>query len=169
MSPDEGRLPAHAHGVAEQRNKPEGAAVPSEHQQAEEMRDDVPSTIARSDDKAVRTYKKTLESAEDSYGPGERAHRAAFSALKHTHEKVGDHWEPKEEPGPSDAQAAQKGADSLKRPKETADGVDTRATKAHLLDVAKKLGVSGRSRMRKDELVEAIRKANARATRKARS
>ena len=40
--------------------------MPSEHQQAEEMREDVPSTIARSDDKAVRTYKKTLESAEDS-------------------------------------------------------------------------------------------------------
>jgi cation transport regulator ChaB len=169
MSPDEGRLPAHAHGVAEQRNKPEGAAVPSEHQQAEEMRDDVPSTIARSDDKAVRTYKKTLESAEDSYGPGERAHRAAFSALKHTYEKVGDHWEPKDEPGPSDAQAEQKGSDSLKRPKETAEGVDANATKAHLLDVAKKLGVTGVSRMRKDELVDEIRKANARATRKARS
>ena len=143
--------------------------MPDEHRQAEKMREDVPSTIARSDDKAVRTYKKTLESAEDSYGPGERAHRAAFSALKHTYEKVGDHWEPKEEAGPSDAQAAQKGSAALNRPKETAEGVDTRATKAHLLDVAKKLGVSGRSRMRKEELVEAIRKANARATRKARS
>ena len=43
------------------------------HEQAEEMRGDVPSTIARSDDKAVRTYKKTLESAEESYGDGERA------------------------------------------------------------------------------------------------
>jgi cation transport regulator ChaB len=143
--------------------------MPDEHRQAEKMRKDVPSTIARSDDKAVRTYKKTLESAEDSYGSGERAHRAAFSALKHTHEKVGDHWEPKDEPGPSDAQAAQKGSDALDRPKETAEGVDTRATKAHLLDLAKKLGVSGRSRMDKEELVEAIRKANARATRKARS
>ena len=130
---------------------------------------DIPSTIQRSGKKAQETWAKAHDSAVDSYGEGERAHRTAFSALKHTHEKVGDHWEPKEEPGPSDAQAAQKGADSLKRPKETADGVDARATKAHLLDVAKKLGVSGRSRMRKDELVEAIRKANARATRKARS
>ncbi|PSK66626.1 hypothetical protein B0E53_01426 [Micromonospora sp. MH33] len=42
--------------------------MPDKHQQAEEMRDDVPSTIARSDDKAVRTYKKTLESAEDTIG-----------------------------------------------------------------------------------------------------
>ena len=77
-----------------------------EHEQAEEMRDDVPSTIARSDDKAVRTYKKTLESAEETYGDGERARRTAFAALKHTHEKVGDHWEPKDHKGPSDPQAA---------------------------------------------------------------
>src|SRR3954453_22710822 len=136
----------------------------------ERMREDVPSTIARAEDQGVRTYKKTLESAEESYPDDpERAHRAAFSALKHTHEKVGDHWEPKDEPGPSDAQAAQTRPDSLRRPKETAEGVDTNATKAHLLDVAKKLGLSGVSRMRKDELVDEIRKANARATRKARS
>ena len=143
--------------------------MPSEHQQAEEMREDVPSTIARSDDKAVRTYKKTLESAEDSYGDGERAHRAAFGALKHTYEKVGDHWEPKEQAGPSDEQAEQKAPDSLKRPKKTAEGVDARATKAHLVDVAKKVGVTGATRMRKAELVDEIRKANARATRRARS
>jgi hypothetical protein len=141
----------------------------SEHQQAEEMREDVPSTIARSDDKAVRTYKKTLESAEDSYGGGERAHRAAYGALKHTYEKVGDHWEPKEQAGPSDPQAEQTGADALERPKETAEGVDTNASKAHLVDVAKKLGVTGATRKRKDELVDAIRKANARATRQARA
>jgi hypothetical protein len=143
--------------------------MPDEHRQAEKMREDVPSTIARSDDKAVRTYKKTLESAEESYGEGERAHRAAFGALKHTYEKVGDHWEPKDEAGPSDAQAAQKAPDSLKRPKKTAEGVDANASKAHLVDVAKKLDITGATRMRKDELVEEIRKANARATRRARS
>ena len=141
----------------------------SKHQQAEEMREDVPSTIARSDDKAVRTYKKTLESAEDSYGDGERAHRAAYGALKHTYEKVGDHWEPKEQAGPSDAQAEHTAPDALERPKETADGVDTNASKAHLVEVAKKLGVTGATRKRKDELVDEIRKANARATRQARS
>lgn len=80
--------------------------MPDKHEQAEEMRDDVPSTIARSDDKAVRTYKKTLESAEESYGDGERAHRAAYASLKHTHEKVGDHWEPKEHKGPRPAGGA---------------------------------------------------------------
>jgi ChaB/Rho termination factor, N-terminal domain len=140
-----------------------------EHEQAEQMRDDVPSTIARSDDKAVRTYKKTLESAEDSYGDGERAHRAAFSALKHTHEKVGDHWEPKEQAGPSDPQAEQRPPASRKGSKDTADGVDANASKAHLVELAKRLGVKGADRMRKDDLVDEIRKANARATRRARS
>src|SRR6478736_7488940 len=130
--------------------------MPSEHKQAEQMRDDVPSTIARSDDKAVRTYKKTLESAEDSYGDGERAHRAAFSALKHTHEKVGDHWEPKEEYGPSDAQA--EGGRDTDRP--TAGGVDANASKKHLYELASRLGVEGRSKMTKDELVRALQKAN---------
>jgi hypothetical protein len=47
--------------------------------------------------------------------------------------------------------------------------VDANASKQHLMDVAKKLDVRGRSRMKKDELVEAIKKANARATRKSRS
>ena len=36
----------------------------NEHQEAEAMREEVPSTIARSGDKAVRTYKKALKSAE---------------------------------------------------------------------------------------------------------
>jgi hypothetical protein len=136
--------------------------------EAERMRDDVPSPIARSDDKAVRTYKKTLESAEESYGEGERAHRAAYASLKHTHEKVGDHWEPKDENGPSDQQAEQSTEDKLRRPKPTAEGVDANASKAHLVEVARRVGVPGFSRMRKDDLVEAIRKANARATGRAR-
>jgi hypothetical protein len=37
------------------------------------------------------------------------------------------------------------------------------------MDVAKKLHISGRSRMNKDELVDAIKKANARESRKSRS
>src|SRR4051812_39750282 len=138
------------------------------HKQAEDTRDDVPSTIARSDDKAVRTYKKTLESAEESYGDGGRARRTAFAALKHTHEKVGDHWEPKDHKGPSDPQAAKGGDEARRGDRETAGGVDANASKAHLLEVAKRVGVPGRSRMSKDELVAAIQKANDRATAKAR-
>ncbi|MEV0157938.1 ChaB family protein [Micromonospora sp. NPDC050686] len=131
------------------------------------MRDDVPSTIARSDDKAVRTYKKTLESAEESYGDGERAHRTAYASLKHTHEKVGDHWEPKEHKGPSDPQAAQGTPASRNRDRPTAQGVDANASKGHLDDVARKVGIDPEN-MDKGELVEAIEKANARATARAR-
>ena len=43
---------------------------------------------------------------------GERAHRTALASLKHSFEKVGDHWEPKEQRGPSDAQA-EGGVDGL--------------------------------------------------------
>ncbi|WP_089010041.1 ChaB family protein [Micromonospora viridifaciens] len=132
------------------------------------MRDEVPSTVARSDDKAVRTYKKTLESAEETYGEGERAHRTAFASLKHTHEKVGDHWEPKERRGPSDPQAAQGAPASLRRPRPTAQGVDANASKGHLDEVARRVGVENPQDLARDELVRAIEKANARATARAR-
>lgn len=138
------------------------------HEQAERMRPDVPSTVARSDDKAVRTYKKTLESAEETYGDGERAHRTAFASLKHTHEKVGDHWEPKEHPGPSDPQAELGTPASRSRPRDTAQGVDANASKGHLDEVARKVGIARPQDMAKDDLVRAIEKANARATARAR-
>jgi cation transport regulator ChaB len=125
---------------------------------------ELPSTLQRSDDKAQRTYAKTLDSAEEQYGDGERAHRVAFSALKHTHEKVGDHWEPKEEYGPSDAQA-EGGRDT---DRETAGGVDANASKKHLYELATRLEIRGRSRMSKPELVEALQKANNRESARAR-
>ena len=125
---------------------------------------DLPSTIARSDEKAQRTYAKTLEHAEEEYGDGERAHRTAFAALKHTHEKVGDHWEPKGRGGPSDARA--EGGGDTDRP--TAGGVDADATEEHLMDVARRLDVPGRSSMTKDQLVRAIQRADDRETRRAR-
>ena len=127
---------------------------------------DIPSTIQRSGKKAQDTWAKTHDSAVETYGEGERAHRTAFSALKHTHEKVGDHWEPKEEYGPSDEQAATGNRDS---DTPTAGGVDANASKKHLQDVARRLDVKGRSKMDKGELVDAIQKANDRATAKARN
>ena len=127
-------------------------------------REEMPSTIRRSGRKAQETWVKTHDSAVETYGEGERAHRTAFSALKHTHEKVGDHWEPKESYGPSDDQAA--GGLDTDRP--TAGGVDANASKAHLMDLARRLDVRGRSRMTKAELVEAIGKANDRASARAR-
>jgi cation transport regulator ChaB len=123
-------------------------------------RERLPSTLQRSPAAAQETYIHTLESAEESYGEGERAHRTALSSLKHSFEKVGDHWERKREKGPSDRQAARSGAAARTRPRPTAGGVDANSSKAHLMDVAKRLDVPGRSRMTKGELVKAIDKAN---------
>jgi cation transport regulator ChaB len=126
--------------------------------------EELPSTLRRSGRKAQETFAKAHDAAAEQYDDAERAHRVAFSALKHTHEKVGDHWEPKARRGLSDAQAA--GGVDTDRP--TAGGVDANATKKHLGDVARRLGIAGRSRMSKQELVEAIQRANDRQTRKAR-
>jgi len=120
---------------------------------------EMPSTLRRSPTKAQETWAKTHDSAVQTYGEGERAHRTAFSAVKHSYEKVGDRWEPKDHKGPSDAQAA-RSTPSSRRSRPTAGGVDANASKAHLMDIAKRLDVRGRSRMTKDELVEAISKAN---------
>jgi hypothetical protein len=127
-------------------------------------RDEIPSTVRRSDAKAERTYKETLESARETYGEGARARRTAFSSLKHTHEKVGDHWEPKNGKGPSDAQAEQKGTKAREKPRATAAGVDANASLKHLREVARRLEIRGRSTMSKDELVSEIKKANRRQT-----
>lgn len=125
---------------------------------------ELPSTVARSGKKARRTFAKAHDSAAEQYGEGRRAMQTAYAALKLTHEKVGDHWEKKDRPGPSDEQA--KGGKSTKLP--TAGGVDANATKKHLYQVAQRLDVRGRSTMSKSELVSAIQKANRKATAEAR-
>ncbi|MDQ0538525.1 cation transport regulator ChaB [Curtobacterium flaccumfaciens] len=131
-------------------------------------KDEIPSTLQRSPEHAQEIFEKALDSANESYGPGERAHRTAFAAVKHEYEKVGDHWEEKESSGPSGSGAAgSRGAGSDSSGK-TEGGVDANASKAHLMDVAKRLDVRGRSKMNKDELVDAIGKANDRATAAAR-
>lgn len=129
-------------------------------------RKEMPSTLQRSGKKAQDTWAKAHDSAVEQYGEGERAHRTAYGALKHTHEKVGDHWEPKEKgrKGPSDPQSA--------RPRNTggrsSHGVDEAATKQHLYRIAKELHVEGRSSMTKSELIRAIDKANRSSTRRSR-
>jgi cation transport regulator ChaB len=128
-------------------------------------RKDLPGTLKRSPKKAQDTYVKAHDSAVEEYGEGERAHRTALSAVKHSFEKVGDHWEPKSKKGPSDAKAA--GGRGTKA--KTAGGVDANASKDHLLSVAKKLDISGRTKMKKSDLVKAIQKANNRSTAKART
>lgn len=130
-------------------------------------RQELPSTLERSAKDAQRTWIKAHDSAVEQYGEGERAHRVAYGALKHKYEKVGDHWERKEggRKGPSDPQSA------LPRGRggRSGEGVDESASKEHLYDIAKRLGIDGRSRMSKAELLDSIRKANRSKTRAARS
>jgi cation transport regulator ChaB len=119
-------------------------------------KEDLPGTLKRSPAKAQRTFAKAHDNAVDEYGEGERAHRTAFSAVKHSFEKVDDHWEPKKKKGPSDAQAA-KGGKEARRGGKSAGGVDVRGhTKDELMDRARKLDIRGRSRMNKEELGRAI-------------
>jgi cation transport regulator ChaB len=138
--------------------------MPKTTRSGEPRDEELPSTLQRSDEKAKRTFAKAHDAAAEQYEDEERAHRVAFSALKHTHEKVGDHWEPKDENGPSDDQAA--GGADTDRP--TAGGVDARASKRHLNELATRLEIKGRSTMTKQELVAAIQKANDRASARAR-
>ncbi|HEY7590509.1 MAG TPA: ChaB family protein [Candidatus Limnocylindrales bacterium] len=118
---------------------------------------ELPGTLKRSPKKAQRTWAETHDSAVESYGEGERAHRTAFSSLKHSFEKVDDHWEPKKHKGPSDPRAARGGATARREVGETFGGVDFYGnTKDELYERARKLGVRGRSTMSKKELARAI-------------
>ena len=138
--------------------------MPKTTESGDAAQSEIPSTLQRSDDKAQRTFAKAHDSAAEEYGDEQRANRVAWAAVKHTHEKVGDHWEPKESNGPSDPQA--EGGAGIDR--ETHGGVDANASKDHLLSLAKKLGVKGRSKMKKKELVDAVQKANDKKTAAAR-
>src|SRR5918995_4575487 len=114
---------------------------------------ELPSTLRRSPKKAQRTFAKAHDSAADEYGDEKRANQVGWAAVKHSFEKVGDHWEKKErgKKGPSDAQAA--GGRNTNR--KTAGGVDANATKDHLLSLAKRLRGSRPLEMKKKEMGDA--------------
>lgn len=118
---------------------------------------ELPGTVRRSDAKAQRIFAKAHDSAAETYGEGARAHRVAYAALTHSYEKVGDHWEAKEHPGPSDDRAPHGGPEETGR---SAEGVDAASGKRNLLDLARRLQIRGRWSMSKDELVCAIKDAN---------
>ena len=126
-------------------------------------RDELPATIRRSDEHAQRIFAESHDSAMQQYRDEARAHQVAYAALKHSYERVGDRWEQKAHPGPSDSRAEHDGG-SHDAP--TAGGVDARASKSHLMEVARRLNVRGRSRMNKADLVTAIQRANDRASRR---
>jgi cation transport regulator ChaB len=118
---------------------------------------ELPDTLKRSPKKAQHTWIATHDSAVEQYGEGERAHRTAFASLKHSYEKVGNRWEPKDERGPSDPQSARTDRAKRDHPSETFGGVDVIGhTRQELYERAAKLDVTGRSRMNKTELARAI-------------
>src|SRR5205823_12336021 len=121
------------------------------------IRKDMPSTIARSDKHAQEIFAKTHDSAVETYGEGERAHRTAYAALKHSYKKEGDKWVPKGKKGPSDPQAVF-GAREQKHA--TAWGREVPMEewpRDALYERAKQLNIKGRSEMNKEELVRAIK------------
>lgn len=129
---------------------------------------DLPSTLQKSPAKAQRTFQETLESAEEQYGKGERASRTAYASLKHNFEKVGDHWEPKDEKGPSDPRSKQSSTCGKQAGKgETYGGVNAEGhTKDELRSMAKKAGLEVKSSMTKADLARELQTANDRATAK---
>ena len=119
-------------------------------------RSELPATLKRSPAKAQRTFAKAHDAAVEQYGEGERAHRVALAALKHSFEKVGDHWEPKARKGPSDPRARNPRARENRG--KTYGGVDYYGhTKQELYERAAKLNVTGRSRMTKGELARVVK------------
>lgn len=120
-------------------------------------REELPDTLKRSPSKAQETWIETHDRAVQTYGEGERAHRTAFASLKHSFEKVGDHWEPKKRKGPSDPRAARGGREAREGKGETFGGVDVFGnSRDELYERARELGVKGRSKMDKQELARAI-------------
>ena len=121
------------------------------------QKSELPDTLKRSPAKAQRQYAKTHDSAAEQYGEGERAHRTAYASLKHNFEKVGDHWEAKHEPGPSDPRSEKTTREKQQGRGETFGGVDFEGnSKEELYDRARRLGIEGRSKMTKRELARAI-------------
>jgi cation transport regulator ChaB len=131
--------------------------MPKMTSEGKPRRSELPETLKRSPAKAQRTFAEAHDSAVEQYGEGERAHRTAYAALKHSFEKVGDRWEPKDEKGPSDPRSKRSTAEKRRGVGETYGGVDAEGnTKQELYDRARRLGVEGRSKMSKRELARAI-------------
>jgi cation transport regulator ChaB len=133
--------------------------MPKTTRSGEPKRSELPSTLRKSPPKAQRTFAKAHDAAVEKYGEGERAHRTAYAALKHSYEKDGDRWVPKDEKGPSDPRSKRSTAEKRRGVGETYGGVDAEGnTKEELYARAKRLGIEGRSKMSKRELARAIGK-----------
>lgn len=117
--------------------------------------EELPSTLQRSPKEAQETYARAHDSAVETYGEGQRAHRTAYSALKRKFEKKGNRWVEKDGKGPSDPRARNPKAREGKG--RALGGVDVAgSSRKELYRRAADLDVQGRSKMSKEELAEAI-------------
>ncbi len=129
--------------------------MPKATRAGEPKSEELPSTLQRSSKEAQETYAKAHDSAVETYGEGQRAHRTAYSALKHKFEKKGNRWVKKEEKGPSGPRA--RNPRSREGTGRTSGGVDVEgSSRKELYERAADLDVQGRSRMSKEELAQAI-------------
>lgn len=130
--------------------------------------DELPSTLQKSSKKAQRTFAKAYDSAIDEYGDEKRAHKVAWSAVKEKYQRVGKKWKRKDK----DEKASSSGSSSKngnktkatsksggKASNSAAANVDADSTKDKLMKVARRLDIQGRSKMKKRELLNAIKKA----------
>jgi hypothetical protein len=63
--------------------------------------EEMPGTLRRSSKEAQETFTKAHDSAVQAHGKGDQASREAYTELKKTFEKRGDHWIAKDDPGSS--------------------------------------------------------------------
>ena len=143
---------------------PRGEVMPKTTKTGKPKQDELPSTLQRSPKKAQRTFTKAYDAAADQYGSRSGPTRWRGRRSSTPTRRSATTGRRRSSMGPSDEQA-ERGRNT--NPK-TKGGVDANATKTHLLKVAQSLGVSGRSTMKKKELVDAIQKANNKKTAAAR-
>ena len=72
--------------------------MPKTSRSAQSRNGELPGTLRRSSKEAQETFIKAHASAVQTYGEGDQADWAAYSALKDKFEKRGDHWIAKRDP-----------------------------------------------------------------------
>jgi hypothetical protein len=81
-----------AAGLEPIRGQRTGDMMPKTGRSGQPRAGELPGTLRRSSKEAQETFTKARDSAVQTYGEGDEANRAAYSALKHRFEKRGDHW-----------------------------------------------------------------------------
>ena len=93
---------AHAAATADGRSRPRHEADAGPGAAGGPARaGDLPATLRRSSEQAQEAFTRALATAVQAHGEGDQAVRAAYTELKKTFEKRGNHWIPKQAPAPA--------------------------------------------------------------------